>query len=202
MVKMKNYKNFTDKINFNEKDNLTKIENLLFKYPYFQNLHAFYLKSLKKQKKYNYSHILKKTSILTLDRKNLYNWLNKNINSKKNNIPPDNNDIKYPKKTFIDWISDNDIKDKINNEERIDKFISNNPKIKNIVSSTNNLSSIENNNFDKFEFMTETLAKMYLKQEKYDHAKRAFKILILNYPEKKSLFANEIKKINKLLKNQ
>lgn len=50
--------------------------------------------------------------------------------------------------------------------------------------------------------MTETLAKMYLKQKKYDDAKRAFKILILNYPEKKSLFANEIKKINKLLKNQ
>ena len=198
---MENFKNLTDKINFNEEDDLTKIEKLLFKYPYYQNLHAFYLKSLKNQKKYNYTHILKKTSILTLDRENLYNWLNKSINSKKNDNAKVNNDINSPKKTFIDWISLNDKKDEINKQERIDNFILNNPKIKSTVSSSNN-STVENNNFDKFEFMTETLAKMYLKQKKYDDAKRAFKILILNYPEKKSLFANEIKKINKLLKNQ
>ena len=197
---MENFKNLTDKINFNEEDDLIKIEKLLFKYPYYQNLYAFYLKSLKNQKKYNYSHILKKTSILTLDRENLYNWLNKGINSKESNIIEDDNDIKSSKKTFIDWITDNEKKDEINKQERIDKFISNNPKIKNTVSSSNNF--IAENNFDKFEFMTETLAKMYLKQKKYDDAKRAFKILILNYPEKKSLFANEIKKINKLLKNQ
>ena len=197
---MENFKNLTDKINFNEEDDLIKIEKLLFKYPYYQNLHAFYLKSLKNQKKYNYSHILKKTSILTLDRENLYNWLNKGINSKESNIIEDDNDTKSSKKTFIDWIIDNEKKDEINKQERIDKFISNNPKIKNTVSSSNNF--IAENNFDKFEFMTETLAKMYLKQKKYDEAKRAFKILILNYPEKKSLFANEIKKINKFLKNQ
>ena len=201
MVNMENFKNLIDKINFNDEDDLTKIEKLLFKYPYYQNLHAFYLKSLKNQKKYNYSHILKKTSILTLDRENLYNWLNKSINSKKNEILEVNTDINSPKKTFIDWISDNDKKDEINKQERIDNFISNNPKIKNSDSNSNNF-TIENDNFDKFEFMTETLAKMYLKQKKYDYAKRAFKILILNYPEKKSLFANEIKKINKLLKNQ
>ena len=197
---MENFKNLTDKINFNEEDDLIKIEKLLFKYPYYQNLYAFYLKSLKNQKKYNYSHILKKTSILTLDRENLYNWLNKGINSKESNIVENDNDIKSSKKTFIDWITDNEKKDEINKKERIDKFISNNPKIKNTVSSSNNF--IAENNFDKFEFMTETLAKMYLKQKKYDDAKRAFKILILNYPEKKSLFANEIKKINKFLKNQ
>ena len=197
---MENFKNLTDKINFNDEDDLIKIEKLLFKYPYYQNLHAFYLKSLKNQKKYNYSHILKKTSILTLDRENLYNWLNKGINSKESNIIEDDNDTKSSKKTFIDWIIDNEKKDEINKQERIDKFISNNPKIKNTVSSSNNF--ITENNFDKFEFMTETLAKMYLKQKKYDEAKRAFKILILNYPEKKSLFANEIKKINKFLKNQ
>ena len=197
---MENFKNLTDKINFNDEDDLIKIEKLLFKYPYYQNLYAFYLKSLKNQKKYNYSHILKKTSILTLDRENLYNWLNKGINSKESNIIEDDNDIKSSKKTFIDWIIDNEKKDEISKQERIDKFISNNPKIKNTVSSSKNF--ITENNFDKFEFMTETLAKMYLKQKKYDEAKRAFKILILNYPEKKSLFANEIKKINKFLKNQ
>ena len=197
---MENLKKLTDEINFNEDDDLGKIEKLLFKYPYYQNLHALYLKSLKNQKRYNYSHILKKTAILTLDRKNLYNWLNKNINSKQNNILEDNIEIKSPKKTFFDWISKDDKSDEKNNREKIDKFISDNPKIKNLDSGSDNV-VLEDNNFDKFEFMTETLAKMYVKQKKYDYAKRAFKILILNYPEKKSLFANEIKKINKLLKN-
>ena len=198
---MENNENLNDKINFNAEDDLARIEKLLFKYPYYQNLHALYLKSLKNQKKFNYSHILKKTSILTLDRKNLYNWLYKNINSKKDNIHKKNISIESPKKTFFDWISKKDKKDELNNEEKINKFISDNPKIKNSGSSSNNF-IVEDNNFDKYEFMTETLAKMYLKQKKYDYAKRAFKILILNYPEKKSLFANEIKKINKLLKNQ
>lgn len=198
---MENNENLNDKINFNAEDDLARIEKLLFKYPYYQNLHALYLKSLKNQKKFNYSHILKKTSILTLDRKNLYNWLYKNINSKKDNIHKKNISIESPKKTFFDWISEKDKKDELNNEEKINKFISDNPKIKNSGSSSNNF-IVEDNNFDKYEFMTETLAKMYLKQKKYDYAKRAFKILILNYPEKKSLFANEIKKINKLLKNQ
>lgn len=198
---MENNENLNDKINFNAEDDLARIEKLLFKYPYYQNLHALYLKSLKNQKKFNYSHILKKTSILTLDRKNLYNWLYKNINSKKDNIHKKNISIESPKKTFFDWISKKDKKDELNNKEKINKFISDNPKIKNSGSSSNNF-IVEDNNFDKYEFMTETLAKMYLKQKKYDYAKRAFKILILNYPEKKSLFANEIKKINKLLKNQ
>ncbi len=198
---MENNENLNDKINFNAEDDLARIEKLLFKYPYYQNLHALYLKSLKNQKKFNYSHILKKTSILTLDRKNLYNWLYKNINSKKDNIHKKNIGIESPKKTFFDWISEKDKKDELNNEEKINKFISDNPKIKNSGSSSNNF-IVEDNNFDKYEFMTETLAKMYLKQKKYDYAKRAFKILILNYPEKKSLFANEIKKINKFLKNQ
>ena len=189
---MENFKNLTDKINFNEKDDLIKIEKLLFKYPYYQNLHAFYLKSLKTKRNIIQSYF-KKNLDLNSDRENLYNWLSKEINSKESDILEDNVDIKYDKKTFIDWITDNEKKDEISKQDRIDKFISNNPKIKSSVSSSNNL-IIENNNFDKFEFMTETLAKIYLKQKKYDDAKRAFKILILNYPEKKSLFANEIKK--------
>jgi hypothetical protein len=48
--------------------------------------------------------------------------------------------------------------------------------------------------------MTETLAKLYLKQGKYGNALIAYKILSLNYPEKNSLFANQIKLIKKLQK--
>ena len=49
--------------------------------------------------------------------------------------------------------------------------------------------------------MTETLARVYLEQKKYDKAIQAFKILSLKYPEKSSFFADRIKAIKFLQKN-
>ena len=54
----------------------------------------------------------------------------------------------------------------------------------------------------KEDYMTETLAKVYVKQEKYKEAMKAYKILSLKYPEKISLFANQIKDLKKRLKNE
>jgi len=54
----------------------------------------------------------------------------------------------------------------------------------------------------KEDCMTETLAKVYVKQEKYKEAMKAYKILSLKYPEKISLFANQIKDLKKRLKNE
>ena len=45
--------------------------------------------------------------------------------------------------------------------------------------------------------MTETLAKIYVKQQKIKKALYAYKILSLKYPEKSSFFANQIKKLQK-----
>ena len=46
--------------------------------------------------------------------------------------------------------------------------------------------------------MTETLAKVLVKQKKYKKAIRAYKILCLKYPEKNVLFASQIEKIKNL----
>jgi hypothetical protein len=43
--------------------------------------------------------------------------------------------------------------------------------------------------------MTETLAKVYLQQKKYDNAIKAYEILSLKYPEKSGFFADRIKAI-------
>ena len=43
--------------------------------------------------------------------------------------------------------------------------------------------------------MTETLARVYLEQKKYDKAIKAFKILSLKYPEKSGFFADRIKAV-------
>ena len=50
--------------------------------------------------------------------------------------------------------------------------------------------------------MTETLAKVYLEQKKYENAIQAYKILSLKYPEKSGFFADQIKRIQTLQKNK
>ena len=54
-------------------------------------------------------------------------------------------------------------------------------------------SSTTNNNL-----MTETLAKVYLEQGHLEKAITAYEILSLKYPQKSSLFANQIKAIKQI----
>ena len=52
------------------------------------------------------------------------------------------------------------------------------------------------------ELMTETLAKVFIKQKKYENALQAYQILSLKYPEKNSFFADQIKEIKRLQKQK
>jgi hypothetical protein len=49
--------------------------------------------------------------------------------------------------------------------------------------------------------MTETLARVYLEQKKYQKAIQAYEILILKYPEKSIFFADRIQNIKILQQN-
>jgi tetratricopeptide (TPR) repeat protein len=86
-------------------------------------------------------------------------------------------------------------------ESIIDKFIENNPKISPIKSGTASNLSIDINKEDTSSLMTETLAKVYLEQKKYQKAIQAYEILILKYPEKSSFFADRILDIKILQQN-
>ena len=108
--------------------------------------------------------------------------------------------------SFSEWLSLSKIK-KINrsavknNKELIDNFIEKNPKIivkKNKFFSPNEAAkdSIQ----EKDEFVTETLARVYLEQKHFDKAIEAYKKLSLKYPKKNSFFAVQIKLINDLKK--
>ena len=85
------------------------------------------------------------------------------------------------------------------NLDIIDTFIKNNPKIKPKKSGLSTVNIAEKSEDDQQCLMTETLARIYLEQNNYDKAIKAYKILSLNYPEKSSLFADQIKAIRKLL---
>jgi tetratricopeptide (TPR) repeat protein len=85
--------------------------------------------------------------------------------------------------------------------EIIDKFIELNPRISPIKENTKIPLNINTGKDEPTHLMTETLAKVYLEQKKYNKAIQAYEILILKYPEKSSFFANRIKNIKDLQQN-
>ncbi len=86
--------------------------------------------------------------------------------------------------------------------ELIDKFIQTNPKIPQIKHDVKGSNFIfEPSKSDNSYLMTETLAKVYLEQHKYQKAIQAYEILILKYPEKSSFFADRILDIKNLEHN-
>ncbi len=82
----------------------------------------------------------------------------------------------------------------------IDRFIENNPKIS-PVREMSKIAHIPEQNQDHSYLMTETLAKVYLEQRKYQKAIQAYEILILKYPEKSTFFADRISDIRVLQQN-
>jgi hypothetical protein len=84
-------------------------------------------------------------------------------------------------------------------EAIIEKFIQNNPKIIPLSKDKNIVVTIEETKPDST-LMTETLAKVYLEQKKYENAIQAYRILSLKYPEKSGFFADQIKRVQILQK--
>lgn len=83
----------------------------------------------------------------------------------------------------------------------IDNFISTNPKIKTPDKNNPIIDISEQTNYTNESLMTETLARVYIEQKKYNNAIKAYKILCLKYPEKSGYFADQIKAIIKIQNN-
>ena len=199
------YEKFINDFDPNSEENIQKLENLIKDYPYFLQPKLYYLKILKDKKSKMYDSELKKTAISIYDRSWLFDWINLPWETNKVNNKTIEKDVSI-KMNFIDWINYIE-KNKvdINLSESVDK------KFDLIETFLNNPSKIEKEDINRNqkdisietlasenELMTETLAKIYLKQQKYKKAIDAFRILSLKYPEKNAFFANQIKKIKKL----
>ena len=84
------------------------------------------------------------------------------------------------------------------NNDIIDDFIYKKPKFKAIIKTSYQENLAEKSFSDPDNLMTETLARIYLEQKNYSKSIQSYKILSLKYPEKSSLFADQIKAIKKL----
>ena len=194
---------------------LSFIKEINQDFPYFQVSKAIYLKSLKETEDLKFGKYLKLTAAHTRNRKTLFDFINnsQNQNEKvffnKNEIKTilaenktTNNKDTMEHNSFVEWLEISNIKpiDRNNQNDIVDKFISEKPKI-NIKTNEEELD--KNSKEDLVadaRYMTETLAKLYLNQKNYDKAIQSYKILILKFPEKNSYFADQIKKIKSLKK--
>ncbi len=109
-------------------------------------------------------------------------------------ITRENEAVKTTEKTILD-------ETKKKNAKLIDQFIEASPKISPVKHGVPATIHIDINKDDNTSLMTETLARVYLEQKKYQKAIQAYDILILKYPEKSSFFADRIADIKILQQN-
>ena len=199
MVKFdKNYiiNSLSNSSNLTMKD-YEEIEKISKDFSYYLPSKLLMLLILKNNDVIEYYKKLNEFSIQFIDR----NFLKKTIEDGRSNneikeVFEDIKIINSPiENSFLDWIlktksiKNQDILDSENRWQELN--------LSNLKVSSRSLKKIT-----KEDYMTETLAKIYVKQEKYKEAMKAYKILSLKYPEKISLFANQIKDLKKRLKNE
>ena len=193
-----------------DKDESIYISNILENFPYFQTAHILYSKALQNTKSIRFKSQLKKAAIYSGDRNLLFDIISqqKDLNISKATIKQKlkKEEKKAELHSFLDWISIVQTKKivrskKQKSDEIINIFLEKKPKIKNnkqkfFNASENAKKSIVENN----DIITETLAKVYAKQEHFEKAILAYQKLSLKYPQKSSYFADQIKVIKKIKK--
>ena len=193
-----------------DKDESIYISNILENFPYFQTAHILYSKALQNTKSIRFKSQLKKAAIYSGDRNLLFDIISQqeDLNISKATIKDKlkKEEKKAELHSFLDWISIVQTKKivrskKQNSDEIINIFLEKKPKIKNnkqrfFNASENAKKSIVENN----DIITETLAKVYAKQEHFEKAILAYQKLSLKYPQKSSYFADQIKVIKKIKK--
>ena len=132
-----------------------------------------------------------------------HNAKEKNVDEKKKS-----NDLLSKTLKFSEWAiylkskNQSSKKNNLDNFQLFDDFL----KIKERIIPDKNFKNKEDLSkkswSSNYELMTETLAKVFVKQKKFRKAIQAYEILGLKYPEKNSLFANQIREIKKLKKQK
>ena len=211
-----------------QKEDLLGLNNLCQEYPYCTSLHKLRLKALKQAGSEKYNNELKMTAAISGNRTLLFEYITQNsftllkkevvkqIITKPKEILQLGKPLKFDeseKHSFNEWLRLTNFKpidrnDNLNEKTKL-KPAEKTTKIVNFIktskdkelpkkeffSPTNTAlqSSTTNNNL-----MTETLAKVYLEQGHLEKAITAYEILSLKYPQKSSLFANQIKAIKQI----
>lgn len=194
------------------------------KYPYFSLLYYYYAKGAKNLS-ISFNENLALASAYSPDRKRLKEFLETKTsypyitdNPQPSNMDKINAKIEELKKLYsndlskqnkiderhdiikeIDSYTEPELSSNPTKEELIERFLKiENPKVNSLekVKENNSVNEVGSaNDIDELEIVTETMAKVYLKQGNIDKAIKIYKQLILANPEKSIYFATQIKNI-------
>ena len=186
-----------DNIKSLEKKDLQVFKKLSKKYPVFIPFKIINLILSKKYNTLDYAKNLEICARQISDRNYLYEIVQNRILSEnqKFEILKDLKEKSHDnQKSFIDWIKSTKpltINEDLNSKPDIvfDLF-------KDFSQRKSKVKKIK-----KEDYMTETLAELYIEQKKFKEALKAYEILSLKYPEKISLFADQIIFLKKKLNN-
>jgi tetratricopeptide (TPR) repeat protein len=196
---------------------ITALENLLLKHPYFQSGQLLLTKGLLNTESIRYNRQLKKSAAYSLDRKKLFSLVTLNKISKNETKDIEKAQTKSVEEklelgkplefdknenhSFSEWLTLLNIK-KIERKEvnLIDNFLGKEVKISRPKKEAffKAIDVAKESLIENDDLVTTTLAKVYLEQGHYKKAISAYEKLILKYPKKSSFFADQIKLISKL----
>ena len=194
------------------------------KYPYFSLLYYYYAKGAKNLS-ISFNENLALASAYSPDRKRLKEFLETKTsypyitdNPQPTNMDKINAKIEELKKLYsndlpklqkkeeshdiikeIDSYIETELSSNPTKEELIERFLKiENPKVNSLEKAKDSSSineQVSENIVDELEIVTETMAKVYMKQGRNDKAIKIYKQLILANPEKSIYFATQIKNI-------